>query len=413
MKKQKLKQVAKLVSKAIRTGRKISAIGNYSSRIRDKARRNVRDQHRVACMCVDQAVYMASCADIVASVDLFDVGTAIGNRNSVDLFDVGTAIGNRNSVSTVTFFIKHEAMTFPINFKFDISDIDIRSVFVCCLDKQVDVTNRFNHITDANVYVYGDCSPEILSEIWSRAITALLVEFAGNAKHDPALSDYLLDDSEGEWDEEDEDFANDVDEEDTVAIADPELVRKLVKLAPDVIYDKVKRMSDSNSKVQLATLFMRLADKKKGILQSIATWLNHFIEDEIDVSLGIESIAQKLVNSMYVNHKPIDEDKMSDSDWNSAVLSLVTDDSGKPIQGIEDLSDLPINRLFTALRLRASKTTASDLAKILIELEDRDVVLTPLMNYAVDKEFVSHFVHDGSCAGVAQALAKMFKDIAN
>lgn len=345
MKKRKLKQVTKLVNKAIRTGRKISALGKYSDRIRKAARRAIQDQHRAACMCVDQAIHTSACADIISAVDLFDEGTVMGNRSST---------------STVKFFIKHEDKAFPISFKFAIADIDVYSVIVSCLGKEVDVTARFNKITDDNIYVYGECNPDILTEIWSRAITALLVEFAGNAKHDATLPEFLVDDSDDleEWEEE-------FDEEDE-AVARADLVQQLVALAPDVIYYKVERLSHSRSRAQIATILRAVESKQKGTLISIATWLNHFLADRIDLDLSSQKLADCIASSLYVKHKPLDEDSMSDEDWSAAVgddedefvrdiyINTCTAYFNKPRhvsskQTIDELNALPPEELYKCL----------------------------------------------------------------
>ena len=375
MKKSKLKQVTKLVNKAIRTGRKISALGKYSDRIRKAARRAIQDQHRAACMCVDQAIHTSACADIISAVDLFDEGTVMGNRSST---------------STVKFFIKHEDKAFPISFKFAIADIDVYSVIVSCLGKEVDVTARFNKITDDNIYVYGECNPDILTEIWSRAITALLVEFAGNAKHDATLPEFLVDDSDDleEWEEE-------FDEEDE-AVARADLVQQLVALAPDVIYYKVERLSHSRSRAQIATILRAVESKQKGTLISIATWLNHFLADRIDLDLSSQKLADCIASSLYVKHKPLDEDSMSDEDWSAAVLSLVTTDAGKPIQGIDELSDLPIHQLFSKQTIdELNALPPEELYKCLMDWPKGDCIrgLLSELNYRHVLDFVAYVLN--------------------
>lgn len=195
MKKQKLKQVAKLVNKAILTGSKISACGKYQNKVRAAARSIVRDQHAVACTSLDEAISLVSASDIVASIDLFGESTVMGNREST-----------QNCI----FFVNHLGKAFTVGFTFNIVDVEVSKVVVTCLGKDTDVTHRFDQILNENLNVYGDVSPEILTEIWSRAILALLVEFAINAKHSPDINAFLFEEEDDfddeliEFDEEDD-----------------------------------------------------------------------------------------------------------------------------------------------------------------------------------------------------------------
>jgi hypothetical protein len=200
-------RVNNLVAAAIGSHKKINACGKYMPRIRKAAKLIVVKEHRRAINAFDEAMNLVACYDQVAA------------------FNSSHSKGKRKSTLSYLLSIAHGEEYFNLCVNAKMSDIAVQELIITCLDIDTNLTKRLNDMINSNIYVLGDASLRILTEIWSRAILTLVAETVTAARANPDLNLHLeVDDEEEEWDDEegDDEGEGEMSDEDEDELSDAE-----------------------------------------------------------------------------------------------------------------------------------------------------------------------------------------------